>query len=107
MTVWEEHIVETDDPRWIAAEENTLQTSDVMDDRACDLVNIKPTTIAGLAALLIYVATVEKEGDGDLAWPPGLVDEEEDVGQRGKSWSCFLHSHLADSLQAMATGVQS
>ena len=47
-----EEIVESDDPRWIAAERETLRAIDVMDDRACDLLDIKPTTIAGLLGLL-------------------------------------------------------
>jgi hypothetical protein len=110
VDAWEEVIVETDDPRWIAAEKNTKRTSNLMDDRAIDLTTVRPTTIAGFSALLSYVTTVEEEGDGDIAWPDNLVDDDEDEDKpahiRGKRWACYLHRSLADSLQAMVDGGQ-
>ena len=103
IDAWEEVIVDTDDPRWISAERTTFRAYHQMEDRACDLVHIAPTTIAGVTALMTYVAVVEKDGDSDLAWPNRLDDEQ---GDRvlGKRWSYFLHRNLAVSMQSIVNG---
>jgi hypothetical protein len=55
----EEKIIETDDPRWIAAERALSDGWNVIEDAGCDLVNIEPTSVAGVVALLHYVADQE------------------------------------------------
>jgi hypothetical protein len=106
VDAWEENIVETDDPRWIAAEKNTIRASNSMDDTAIALLDVTPTTISGVAALLNYVVAVEEDGDGHIAWPDRLIAEGEPNHALGKIWACFLHRNLADSLQAIVDGVQ-
>jgi hypothetical protein len=62
LTADEREIVGTDDPRWIAVEEQVISQHDAI-DAACD----SPTTIAGCAALLSYAAEfVRTTGD---EWP--------------------------------------
>jgi hypothetical protein len=54
ITVWEENIVETDDPRWLAAVRASWEASNSMDDLAIDLLNTRLATVAGVEALLRY-----------------------------------------------------
>jgi hypothetical protein len=51
-----EHIVETDDPRWIATERAVDKSSEKTVECSTALVETRPTTIQGLRALLRYVA---------------------------------------------------
>src|SRR3954471_5874002 len=52
ITVWEQTIVETDDPRWIDSVHEIDRTSDGASDAAYALGGIAPTTMAGVVALL-------------------------------------------------------
>jgi hypothetical protein len=74
ITVWETRIVETDDPRWIAAERAVSECSENETAASIMLINVKPTTLTGAAALLEYVAQHERRGD---AWPDELVDDDD------------------------------
>lgn len=70
-------IAETDDPRWIAAGRATDAASDYLENLALKMVDDAnaPTTVAGVTAILAYVAQVATEGD-DSCWPEGLQDDE-------------------------------
>jgi hypothetical protein len=74
ITVWETRIVETDDPRWIAAERAVFEGSDNENAAAMMLINVNPTTLTGAAALLEYVAQHERRGD---EWPDELRDDDD------------------------------
>ena len=93
MTVWRETIVETDDPRWVAAIRTRWETSNSMDDLAIDLINAEPTTVAGIEALLRYFADQEE----------GLFPEEvsHDDGSEG-AFGSYLVRHAADALRKIA-----
>jgi hypothetical protein len=69
-----ETIVETDDPRWIAAVREEDEGSDLAREAVVAFATTKPTTIAGVRALLAYFAVVEAIDDG-AAWPDH-VDED-------------------------------
>jgi hypothetical protein len=73
ITVWETRIVETDDPRWIAAARAVSEGSDNETAAAMMLINVEPTTLTGAAAILEYVAQHERRGD---AWPDELEDDD-------------------------------
>src|ERR1035437_9513987 len=73
ITVWETRIVETDDSRWIAAERAVSEGSDNETAAAMMLINVKPTTLTGAAALLEYVAHERP----DEEWPDELVDDDD------------------------------
>jgi hypothetical protein len=66
ITAWEEAIVKTDDPRWIEAEREVSLSSDAKNDAALDLLEVSPTTRAGVLALLDHVAAYDK---GRVSWP--------------------------------------
>jgi hypothetical protein len=90
---WESTIVKTDDPRWIESETELARTSEAETDAAIKLVDVRPTTAAGIIALLEYVLLCERRGDG---WPDGLVDEND----KPRSWHYFLMENLAVAVQS-------
>jgi hypothetical protein len=55
-------IVETDDPRWIAFEQELDRLGDIELGAEAELANVVPTTPAGVVALLKYAADHEKRG---------------------------------------------
>src|SRR3954452_25009011 len=82
ITVWEEEIVETDDPRWIDSVREVHRTSDVETDAACALASIAPTTMAGVIGLLQYAISIRPE-----QWPEGVHS---DHGTETRPWHYFL-----------------
>jgi hypothetical protein len=87
----EEEIVESDDPQWIEAERELHHAFDAETDAACELVTIKPTTPAGMVALLRYA--IEADTDG-MGWPDGL---QSDDGKLTRSWHYFLIENIAET----------
>jgi hypothetical protein len=61
------------------------------------LLDIAPTTIAGVAAVLAYAAEFVTSGHGGI-WPDGEVW----MAGRKLRWEIILHKNLAKTLQAMA-----
>jgi hypothetical protein len=93
ITVWEEGIVETDDPRWIDSVREVHHTSDAATDAAYALANVAPTTMAGVVGLLQYAISFRPE-----EWPEG-VESDEDTETR--PW----HTFLIETLIAVLPGV--
>jgi hypothetical protein len=93
IKVWEEKIVETDDPRWLAAVRARWEASNSMDDLAIDLLNTEPATLSGIEALLRYFADQEE----------GLFPEEvnHDDGSED-AFGAYLVRHAADALRKIA-----
>jgi hypothetical protein len=105
VSVTDETIVETDDPRWIASERASLASWKAIDDAADALLDCA-TTIAGVAALLAYVYEAEKKEGAASAWPENYVDEDSEFDwdrQNGVSWTAMLHKSLAEALPRMIT----
>jgi hypothetical protein len=94
FNAWGETIVETDDPRWIAAERGVMQAHNNEEDAACVLVSEPPATMAGVIALLQYAIAADTDGDG---WPLLQSDDH----KRTRSWQFFLIEMLADVLPGM------
>jgi hypothetical protein len=90
ITVWEEEIVETDDPRWIDSVREVNRTSDA----AYALANVAPITMAGVVSLLQYAISFPPE-----EWPEG-VQSDEDTETR--PWHTFLIEMLIAVLPGMA-----
>jgi hypothetical protein len=88
ITVWGEEIVETDDPRWIEGEREIIRTTGAADDAAIELLNVTPTTMAGLCALIEHALTV----DGHQ-WPEDLVSE-----GKTRSWQQLLLESIYEAL---------
>jgi hypothetical protein len=87
---WEDEIVETDHPRWPAALRAVSAASSAMDDAAIDLVNIEPTTVAGVEGLLRYFADQE-----DALFPDDVSDDDGSV----EAFGAGLVRHAADALR--------
>jgi hypothetical protein len=94
ITVWEQTIVETDDPRWIDSVHEVHRTSDAETDAACALASIAPTTMAGVVGLLQYAINIRPE-----QWPEG-VESDDDTETR--PWHYFLIEMLIAVLPGMA-----
>jgi hypothetical protein len=73
-----------DDPRWIAHIENGCRTGIEHDQAAIALVSFDTISLAGVVALLEYVASLEAKDPE--AWPSDLVDDD---GER-RTWHYFL-----------------
>src|SRR4051794_23652483 len=67
IMVWEEEIVDTDDPRWIDSIREVHRASEAATDAAYALANIAPTTMAGVVGLLQYAVSLRPE-----EWPEGV-----------------------------------
>jgi hypothetical protein len=93
MRVGEEKIVETDDPRWIAAVRARWDASESMDDLAIDLLNTEPTTVAGIQALLRCFA------DQEEALFPYEVSNDDGSAE---AFGAYLVRHAADALRKIA-----
>jgi hypothetical protein len=94
ITVWEQTIVETDDPRWIDSVREVHRTSDAETDAACALASIAPTMMAGVVGLLQYAISVRPE-----EWPEG-VQSDDDTETR--PWHTFLFEMLIAVLPGVA-----
>ena len=94
ITVWEEEIVETDDPRWIDSIREVNRASEAATDAAYALANVAPTTMAGVVGLLQYAISFPPE-----EWPEG-VESDDDTETR--PWHYFLIEMLIAVLPGMA-----
>jgi hypothetical protein len=97
IDVWEEIIIVADDPRWIEAERESRRASDLETDAAVVLLNVQPTTQAGILALLKYAVEADTDGEG---WPRDLIS---DGGKLRRSWHYFLIEGVAEALAGMVS----
>ena len=95
MSLWDEEEVETDDPRWLKCNRDLVSAIEAEGDAAAMLVDVRPTTRAGIVALLRYAYEVERTGAG---WP-NLVEE---GSKHSKKWYLFLMESLAEALPSAA-----
>lgn len=91
-------IFETDDPRWIAAEHALHAAWEARDNAAIPLVDVCPTTFAGMLALISYVSEIE-ELDAAL-WPRNLLDEDDE----GHSFHYFLLANIEQAIGSLRGG---
>ena len=81
---------------WAELEPNE-EAAQELDRLDAALVNIAPTTIGGVAAILAYAAEFVTTYEG-AGWPDG----EAWIGRHKLPWEVILHKNLAKTLQAMA-----
>jgi hypothetical protein len=98
VDVWQERIVETDDPRWIASEREVMAEIDAEADAAAVLVTVRPTTRAGLFALLQHALMHDTDG---TMWPQDL---QSDDGASRRTWQYFLIANLVEILPELVMG---
>jgi hypothetical protein len=94
IRVWEQTIVETDDPRWIESVHESDRTSDAATDAAYALASIASTTMAGVVGLLQYAISIRPE-----EWPEGVASDED---TETRPWHTFLIEMLIAVLPGMA-----
>jgi hypothetical protein len=94
ITVWDQTIIETDDPRWIDSVREIDRTSDAATYAAWALAGIAPTTMAGVVRLLQYAISIHPE-----EWPDELQSDD-DTGTR--PWHYFMIEMLIGVLPNMA-----
>jgi hypothetical protein len=94
-------IVLEDDPRWIELQRTVLAASKIADEAATQLLNTRPTRLAGVAAVLRYAYDVERRG---LEFPSGYDDGDLSECPWGVQWSVYFHRNLAQAIEAMIVG---
>jgi hypothetical protein len=97
-------LVETDDPDWIAAEQEVFAAMQARDASASALVTILPTTVAGVVSALEHVAAVVA---ADEDWPEEYQSEADDpldaeVHPIAAHWFFFFHRRMAHALRSIA-----
>jgi hypothetical protein len=86
----ESEVIQTDDdPRWIECERAVIRAWLAEGEAAIELVNIRPTTLVGLTALLQHAVVADPDGE---TWPRGLISDD---GKRTRSWHHFLIENVA------------
>jgi len=102
---FEVQIVETDDPRWTAANVRYNESAIKLDNIAIDMLNVAPTTLAGLEAILKYAAQYTQDG---FLWPgAGLIgDDGEEDGKSAfashyRDWNFYLLRNLGNAVEKM------
>jgi hypothetical protein len=83
------------DERWLESGKAVSGAWDAEGDAAIELVNVHPTTMAGVMALLHYAIAADRDGE---MWPPTLAaDDGETVG----SWHYLLIRNLTEILPSL------
>ena len=88
----------TDDPLWMMSELAVRRASDAKFRAACDLLDVRPTTIAGIVALSKYAVDHMDAGNN---WPDQVGDVDEAGHEREQPWAYFLLESIAKSLEAI------
>ena len=95
------------DPRWIAANDAAGDALAVQDDLAVKLLETKPTTIAGAAALLHYYVDAVTTTQPEVVFPEldrnGSPFESKSIDEPRRDFAYFLVRNVAAMLSNMAT----
>jgi hypothetical protein len=65
-----------DDPRWTAAHKEYWAASDRLDDASLALIDVVPSSVAGVTALLDYCAETQAKMEGSLL--PDTLEDDDD-----------------------------
>ena len=95
VSVGDTGITDSDDPRWIEAEQDQARLACAEIDAAILLISVPPTTLEGALALLRHAIEHEELG---REWPDGLCDEDR---KYGKHWYSYLHRNLERTLSRL------
>jgi hypothetical protein len=91
-------IVLEDDSRWVEIQRTVMATCKITDEAATNLLNTRPTTLAGVVAVLRYAYDFERRG---LEFPGGYDDGDLSECPGGVEWSVYFHRNLAQAIEAM------
>jgi hypothetical protein len=84
-------------PEWTASERELDIFHAAETEAVCGMIEVRPSTLAGAAALMRYVVEQERIGN---EWPTGLEDAE--TGFDNEDWVTFLHRNVAETIEAAA-----
>jgi hypothetical protein len=87
-------IHETDE-RWLESRKAVSAAWEAEGDAAIELVNVYPTTMAGVMALLEYAISDDTDAE---TWPQDLLSDD---GETGGSWHHFLIRNLTEILPGL------
>jgi hypothetical protein len=80
------------DEHYLEAREAVSAAWEAEGDAAIELLNVYPTTMAGVMALLDYAISADRDGE---TWPQHLLSDD---GETGGSWHHFLIQNLTKIL---------
>jgi hypothetical protein len=94
-------IVETDDPKWIASEQEVYDGWDAVYAAAIAMVDVRPTTLAGTASVLRYVAATMEGEDMGVWLPTNLFDDDDPKVDKefGMPFGYFVHRNAAEAIE--------
>jgi hypothetical protein len=87
-------------PEWIAADRDVDVCEGEPDRAARRIIETKPTTLAGVAALLNYVASATPQTFPDYSSGEGVDDADPD--DLDQPWEHYLHRMLAEAVTEIA-----
>jgi hypothetical protein len=94
------------DPQWIAADDAAGEALAVQDDLAVKLLETRPRTIAGAAALLTYYVDVVTTAQPDVVFPEldgnGRPFESKSIDEPRRDFVYFIIRNVAAALTKMA-----
>src|SRR5215470_1092262 len=94
------------DPQWIAADDAAGEALAVQDDLALKLLETKPTTIAGAAALLTYYVDAVTTTQPEVVFPEldgnGQRFESRSIDEPKRDFAYFIVRNVAAALGNMA-----
>ena len=97
------------DPRWIAANDAAARALTVQDDLAVKLLETRPTTIAGAAALLAYYVDVTATTRAEVIFPDlEMIDrlpESRWIDEPSRDFGYLIVRNVATALSNMTANV--
>jgi hypothetical protein len=97
------------DPRWIAANDTAARALTVQDDLAVKLLETRPTTIAGAAALLTYYVDVTATTRAEVIFPDlDMIDrllETRWIDEPRRDFGYLIVRNVATALSNMTANV--
>jgi len=97
------------DPRWIAANDTAARALTVQDDLAVKLLETRPTTIAGAAALLTYYVDVTATTRAEVIFPDlDMIDrllESLSIDEPRRDFGYLIVRNVATALSNMTANV--
>jgi hypothetical protein len=82
-------------------EENVSRLSDIENDALCDLLEVTPTTLAGVVALSRYSAELTALFSR-TGWDRPVTHSDDE--ERSAEWTYYIHRHVADVVLHLSSG---
>jgi hypothetical protein len=83
---------------WVEVQKTVLATHKTTGEAATQLLNTRPTTLAGVVAVLRYAYDYERHG---LDFPGGYDDGDLSECPGGVEWSVYFHRNLAQAIETI------